>query len=402
MSHGTRAIDPSRLSPRDAAHLALFGVRAHRLRSGLSALGIAIGVATIVAVLGISRSSNAHLIDQLNALGTNLLTVTPSSLFGDSPTTLPETSPAMVARIPAVQSASAVGDVSAYVYRNDRIDSANTNAITVEAAQLNLLRTLQAHLAFGRFLDAATGRYPVVVLGTQTAQALGVDHAGLGEQVWLARRWFTVIGLLDPVPLAPELDRAALIGFPEAAAINRGQAQPAEIYVRVNPDNIDHVQSVLAAAADPAAPQDAGITRPSAALAARTAVKASYQRLVLALGAIALLVGGIGISNIMILGVIERRGEIGIRRALGATRRHIAIQFLSEAVLVSLLGGAGGLAIGAAATAGYAISQGWPVVMPATAPIASLAVSVVVGIAAGLYPALRAARLTPTEALRRG
>jgi putative ABC transport system permease protein len=203
-------------------------------------------------VLGISQSSRARLIDELDHLGTNLLTVTPSSMFGGGPASLPSPAPAMIRRIASVQGAAAIGDVQASVYRNDRIDPANTDAISVFAASPDLVSTLQARIARGRFLDRATARYPAVVLGADSALALGIDRADGGVQLWLRQRWFSVIGILDPVALAPELDRTALIGFPIAAAMAHHAPAPAEIYVRVAPDDIGPVEAVLAATANPA------------------------------------------------------------------------------------------------------------------------------------------------------
>ncbi len=390
----------SRVRPIDLVGLASFGLRTRTLRSALSALGIAIGVATLVAVLGISQSSSARLIDELDRLGTNLLTVTPSSSFGGGTATLPSTARAMVERIAPVQGAAAIGDVQASVYRNDRIDPANTDAITVLAASPDLLSTLQGRLARGRFLGHATARFPAVVLGADTARALGIDRAGGSVLLWLGHRWFSVLGILEPVALAPELDRTALIGFPMAASMAQRALAPAEIYVRVSPDDVGQVGAVLAATADPARPQDVSIARPSDALAARAAARTTFQGLFLALGGLALAVGGIGIANMMVLGVLERRSEIGLRRALGATRRQIAAQFLAEAVLISLAGGLAGMLLGSLATALYASSRAWRVVIPPSALVAGIGVSLAVGAVAGLYPAIRAARLAPSEALR--
>jgi putative ABC transport system permease protein len=390
----------SRIRPFDIVGLASFGLRTRRLRSALSALGIAIGIATLVAVLGISQSSSARLIDQLNRLGTNLLTVTPSSIFGGATASLPSPSRAMIRRIASVQSAAAIGDVQANVYRNDRIDPANTDAITVFAASPELVSTLQGSVERGRFLDRATARYPAVVLGADAARVLGIDRADGRAQLWLGHRWFSVIGILDPVALAPELDRTALIGFPMAATMAHRAPAPAEVYVRVAPDNVGPVEAVLAATANPARPQDVSVARPSDALAARAAAKTAFQGLFLALGGLALAVGGIGIANMMVLGVLERRSEIGLRRALGATRRQIATQFLAEAVLISLVGGVVGVLIGSLTTASYASSRGWRVVIPPTVLLAGLIVSLAVGAVAGVYPAIRAARLAPSEALR--
>lgn len=389
-----------RLRVRDVAALAVFGLRTRSQRSALSALGIAIGVATLVAVLGISQSSSARLIDQLNRLGTNLLAATPTSLFGGQQPTLPAVSPAMVQRIGPVQAASAIGDPSTSIYRNSHIPAANTDALTVYAALPNLITTLQGQIAQGHFLNGITDRYPTVVLGATTARVLGIDRTDGQAQLWLAHRWFTVIGILAPIALAPDLDRAALIGFPATAAILHHPPPPAEIYIRAGPDQIDAVQSVLPATIDPAQPQDVAIARPSDALAARAAAKTTFQGLFLALGGLALAVGAIGIANVMVLGVLERRTEIGLRRALGATRRQVAGQFLAEATVISLLGGIAGIAAGSLATIIYADLRHWQIVIPPSAVVGGATVAIAVGAIAGLYPATRAARVDPTESLR--
>jgi len=390
----------SRLRTADTWALAAHGVAGRPVRALLSALGIALGVATLVAVLGISSSSRAQLIAQIDALGTNLLTVTPGQSLDGGQAILPATAPAMVRRIGPVQSAAAIGDVTANVYRNDRIPAANTDAITVFSAQTNLLQTLQGHLARGRFLNPATARFPAVVLGASAAAALGVDRADGTIQVWLGDHWFVVVGILEPLPLAPDLDRTALIGFPVARSLLGARGSPAEIYVRANPVSVAAVTGVLAATADPAAPQNVTITNPADALTARADASVAFQSLFLGLGAIALLVGGIGIANVMVISVLERRGEIGLRRALGATRTHIAVQFVAESALLALAGGAAGAVLGGFATTVYATARHWSAVVPAATLVAALAAAVTVGAVAGVYPALRAARLSPAEALR--
>jgi putative ABC transport system permease protein len=384
----------------DLGSLALLGLRSRPARAVLSAAGIAVGIATMVAVLGISTSSRSQLIAQIDALGTNLLTVAPGPSLGGQPQPMPNAAPAMVARIGPVQAASALGEVNAAVYRNDRIPAANTDGIAVYGANVNLLATLKGHLRHGRFLNRATIRLPAVVLGADAAAALGIDRADGSVALWLAGRWFDVTGILDRVRLAPELDRAALIGFPVARALRRGAVHPVELYVRADPASVGAVTSVLAATADPAAPQDVSITNPTDALAARADASAAFQSLYLALGAVALLVGGIGIANVMIIAVLERRGEIGLRRALGAAPGHIAAQFVAEATTLALIGGAAGAVLGALATAIYASARRWPAVVPPADLLAAVAIAVAVGAAAGLYPALRAARLSPAEALR--
>jgi putative ABC transport system permease protein len=351
-------------------------------------------------VLGIATSSRAQLVAQIDALGTNLLTVAPGQSFSGRTPTLAPSAPAMIDRIGPVLSASAIGDVNASVYRSGAISSANTEAVTVYAARPNLLAAVEGHVSRGRFLNAASAHFPAVVLGADAASALGIDCADGSVELWLGRRWFGVVGILARIPLAPDLDRSALIGFPIAERLLHAGAHPVEIYVRTNPASVSAVQSVLAATADPAAPQDVAITNPTDALTARAAAAAAFQTLFLALGAIVLLVGAIGIANVMVIAVLERRGEIGLRRALGATQAHIGSQFVAEAALLALCGGTAGAVLGAFATAVYASLRHWPAVVGVQDLGACVLIAVAVGALAGLYPALRASRLSPSEALR--
>jgi putative ABC transport system permease protein len=389
------------LRARDIGPVAALGMRSRPGRAVLSAAGVAIGIATMVSLFGISTSSRAQLIAEIDALGTNMLTVTPAPSFsgGQNPT-LPKTAPAMVRRIGPVLAASAIGDVHDSIYRSDRIPVVNTEAIAVYSADTGLLRTVQGHMARGRFLSAATSRYPAVVLGADAAAALGIDRADGFVRVWLANRWFGVIGILERLPLAPELDRSALIGRPVAEHVLHASGHALQIYVRTTPSEVAAVQGVLAQTVNPAAPQDVSVTNPADALTARAAAKATFQALFLGLGAVALLVGGIGIANVMVIAVLERRGEIGLRRALGATRRHIAVQFVAEAALLAGSGGAGGALLGGFTTAVYSWTRHWSAVVPVPFLLAAIGIALVIGAAAGVYPAWRAARLAPAEALR--
>jgi putative ABC transport system permease protein len=399
MSRDAR-IPASRLRAGDVGPLAALGLRSRPVRAVLSAAGVALGIATMVAVLGISSSSRAQLTAEIDALGTNLLTVTPGQSLSGQSFTLSAAAPAMVARIGPVLAASAIGDVNAGVYRNNRIPAVSTDGITVYAADTRLLATLQGQLARGRFLSAVTARYPAVVLGADAASALGVDRADGTVLLWLGNHWFSVVGILDRLPLAPELDRTALIGFSVAEHLLHASAHPVQIYVRTSPAQVAAVQAVLAATADPAAPQDVAITNPADALTARADASAAFQGLFLGLGAVALLVGGIGIANVMVIAVLERRGEIGLRRALGASRAHVGVQFVAEAVLLAAAGGSAGAVLGGFATTVYAAARHWSAVVPMPVLLAAVAIALVVGAVAGLYPALRAARLAPAEALR--
>jgi putative ABC transport system permease protein len=394
--------ETSRLRAADAWPLAVLGLASRPARAVLSAVGVALGIATMVAVLGISSSSRAQLVAQIDTLGTNLLTVAPGQAPGGQTATLPPQAPAMVARIGPVLGASAIGDVNASVYRNNRISPANTNAVTVYSAGTGLLRTLQGRLARGTFLDAATARYPAVVLGADAADALGVDRADGTVQVWLGQRWFSVIGIMRPLPLAPELNRTALIGYPAAERLLHATAAPVVIYVRTDPASMAAVTAVLPATANPAAPQDVTVADPVAALTARADASAAFGGLFLALGAVALLVGGIGIANVMVIAVLERRGEIGLRRALGARRLHIGVQFAAEATVLAGCGGLAGAVLGGFATTVYASARHWDTVVPVPVLLAATGVALLTGAVAGLYPALRAARLVPAEALRLG
>lgn len=389
-----------RLSGVDLLRLSARGLTVRPGRTALSALGIAIGITALVGVLGLAESSRADLRAQLDALGTNLLTVTPGQgLLGDEGT-LPDESVAMVARVPTVTAASAVRAVDATVRRSDKVPVSQTGGISVVAADLDLLDAVAATVREGRWLDAATERYPAVVLGATTARRLGVGPLAAGIDVSVAGRPFTVVGVLDPVPLAPELDEAALVGTTVARTLVDDDPPPTAVYVRVQPDQVVATRSVLGRTADPASPDEVRVSRPSDALAAGAAADRSFTLLAVGLGAVALLVGGVGIANVMVVSVLERRREIGVRRALGAPRSSIGGQFFVESVLLSVVGGVAGVVLGVAVTWVFAAGQGWTVTMPWFPVLAGLTCALAVGSVVGLYPALRASRVPPTEALR--
>jgi putative ABC transport system permease protein len=397
---GKVSLRTRQLGPRDAVRVGVHGLRTRPLRAFLSALGIAIGIAAMVAVVGISASSRAQLDQLLARLGTNLLTVTPGQTLFGSNAELPEDSVAMIGRIGPVESVSATGTVpKMYVYRTDRIPAEQSNSIAVLASRTDLLTTVGASVTSGVWLNDATARYPAVVLGATAARRLGLSHADAETRVWLGRAWFTVIGILNPVPLAPELDSAALIGWRVAKERLRFDGHPTTVYERSPDASVGAVRDVLPRTANPEHPEEVSVSRPSDALAARTAANRTLTTLLLGLGAVSLLVGGVGVANTMVISVLERRNEIGLRRALGATKGQVRSQFLTEAVLLSGLGGLVGVVLGVGVTAAYAATQRWPTVVPVEALTGGLAATVVVGAIAGLYPAVRAARLAPTAAL---
>ena len=390
----------SRLTGRDLLRAGSLGLRSRRVRAALSALGISIGIAAIVGVLGISQSSKTGLLNELGQLG-NLITVQPASTGTGQQAELPLTADGMVSRIGPVTGVTGIASLTGtYVYRNSLIPVIDTSGIALTAADPALPATLGATMAHGAFLNPATARYPAVVLGAEAASLLGIRDLAGPAQVWIGGHWFTVTGILHPVQLLTQMDSMAFIGFPIAGQYFGFDGHPSQLYVRADPAQVSQVAAVLPATVSPADPSLAQVSFPSDILQAEVAAKGAFSGLFLGLGAVALLVGGVGIANVMVISVLERRSEIGLRRALGATRRHVAEQFLAEALLLSLLGGLAGTITGVAATAIYAATQHWQVQIPALAFYGGVGAALAIGAIAGLYPATRAARLSPTEALR--
>jgi putative ABC transport system permease protein len=410
VSVGTPIAAPYRLRPVDLARLASIGLRTRRLRAALSALGIAIGVAAIVAVLGLSSSSQAGLLAEINQLGTNLLTVSPGQNFSGSPVPLSLDAPGMIARIEPVYDVAYTGSIpNANAFKSPLVNPIDTNALTVAATSLNLPGAVGTRIAQGRFLNPATATDPVCVLGAATAQRLGIDRVFPGERIWVGGMWFYLAGILRPATLAPEIDSSVLIGFNAAARYlgytsvyrrHRSVGNPTDIYLRAQTSQVNAVFNLLGATANPENPGEVTISQPSDALVAEADAKGAFNGLFLGLGAVALLVGAVGVANIMIISVLERRSEVGLRRALGATRGQIRTQFLLEAVLLALLGGTVGVAAGALATVVYADTKHWAVVIPTEAWAGGIAAAILIGAIAGLLPAIRAARLSPSDALR--
>ncbi|MET1073275.1 MAG: ABC transporter permease, partial [Umezawaea sp.] len=217
--------------------------------------------------------------------------------------------------------------------------------------------------------------------------------------VYVGDQWFTVVGVLGPMPLAPDVERSVLVGWQAARDRLGFDGHPTVVYVKAREESIEDVRAVLPATLHPQVPGLVQVSRPSDALAAKRATQNSYSALFLGLAGVALLVGGVGVANTMVISVLERRREIGLRRALGATRGHIRGQFLTEAVLLSGLGGLAGTILGVLGVVGYAAVHDWPTVIPLPTLTGGLLAALVVGVVAGLYPSIRAARLTPTRAL---
>ena len=397
---GRFALGRSRARLSDLAAVAFTALSARKMRTALSALGITIGIASMVAVLGLSESSRADLETQISQLGTNLLTVQAGSGFGAGDATLPDDTATAIARIGPIENVSGIVTLSDTVLRNTEVNAEATGGITAVASDLNLLDTLNSSVADGVWLNQATSNYPVVVLGAVAAQRLGVTSVVDGQQILIGDQRFTVVGILKPFPLAADLDRSAIVGMGAAETYLGADLAPSTVYVTTVPEYVEQVRGVLVATADPENPEEVNVTRPSDALEAQVAADSAFTALFLGLGAVALLVGGVGIANVMVMSVVERRSEIGLRRALGATRNHIRQQFLIESLLLAALGGVAGVLVGSLATFAYATVQGWQTVLPGIAIVGGLVGALVIGGVAGLYPAMRAAALAPTDALR--
>jgi putative ABC transport system permease protein len=399
-----------RLAPADWLRVASVGLRTRRLRAALSALGIAIGTAAIVGVLGLSSSSQAGLLAEIDRLGTNLLTAEAGQSLTGEPAQLPREAPARIAHLDDVQQVADTALVKdAKVYRNRLIPAVSTGGLQVRATSLNLPAVLKTGVARGVWLNEGTAREPVVVLGAVAAERLGIDRVHVGQRIWLGHQWFHVAGILASSPLEPDVDSSALVGYPAARAYlgyvamvggRPAAGPPTSIYVRAGVDDVAAVQTLLARTANPEAPSAVNVSQPSDALTARAAAAGAFDSLFLGLGVVALIVGAVGVANTMIISALERRSEIGLRRALGATQGQIRMQFLAESILLAVLGGVVGVLAGAAATAVYAGSKNWTVVIPAEAWAGGIASALVIGAVAGLLPAVRASRMPPTVALR--
>jgi putative ABC transport system permease protein len=399
-----------RLSPQDGLRVASVGLRARPLRAALSALGIAIGTAAIVAVLGLSSSSQAGLLAEIDRLGTNLLTAEAGQSLTGQEAELPLEAPGRITLLDDVRRLAHTGLMKdEKVYRSSLIPVANSSGLQVRATSLNLPAVLNTGVARGRWLNPGTAREPVAVLGAVAAARLGIDRVHAEQRIWLGGRWFNVAGILEPSPLATDIDTSALVGYPAArrylgyVEVARGEREagpPSTIYVRAATGHVAAVQALLAPTANPEAPNEVDVSQPSDVLTARAAAAGAFDRLFLGLGVVALIVGAVGVANIMIISVLERRSEIGLRRALGATGQQIRTQFLTESILLAVLGGIVGVLAGIVATAIYASAKHWAIVIPVEAWSGGIAAAVLIGAVAGLMPAVRASRMPPTVALR--
>ncbi|MFB9776608.1 ABC transporter permease [Brevibacterium otitidis] len=388
----------SRLRGIDLLRLGWHGVRAHPARATLSALGIAIGIAAMISVIGISLSSQAKVQEQLAALGTNMLTVSPGESFSGDKTSLPADSAERLRRIDGVEQVSWIAELEgAQAYRNTHIDPGQTNGLTVAAADEQLLSVTSTQLQNGAWFNRATGQYPTTVLGATAAKRLGI--ATPGSHVTINGTDYAVLGILKPSALAPELNTSVLVGGAQAQKQLEFSGSPTTLFERSAEDSVSQVRDLIPSTLNAQRPNEVSVSRPSDTLAAQNAIDTAFTGLLVGVGSIALLVGGIGVANIMIITVMERRREIGLRRALGATRAHIRKQFMIESVLLATYGGLAGIVLGAACTVTVSLINGWTPTIPLIVPLLGITITIIVGAVAGVLPAMRAANTSPTAAL---
>lgn len=389
------------LRPADVLRTAWRGMASRPQRTMLAALGIAVGIAALVALTAASASNRADLLAQLDEMGPNFAVVMPGLGPDREPVPLPQSAPEAIARQDGVVRVGVfeTAPEGLGVYRSDVVPGTESGGIGVAVARPDVLPAVGAELAHGRWFDDASRGLPVTVLGATAAERLGIARAG--ERVWIGGQWYGVLGILGSAGLATDVDSSALLGdrWVRDTYEDETIGEISMIYVRAEPGLVDRVADLLAAAASPGWPH-VGVAKLSELAQARATADDSLALLGVALGGIALLVGGVGIANTMVVAVMERRGEIGLRRSLGARPGQVAGQFVTEAVMLSALGGAAGIGVGVLTALVIAAVTAQPVAIPADVLIAGPVVSVLVGALSGLQPAIRAARLSPTVALR--
>ena len=381
--------------------VAFYGVKARRGRAALTSIGIGIGIAAIVAVTGISASGRADLLATLESLGTNLIKASPQAGFFGTQENLPDGVLGMVERIGPVQEVTSTTQTDLLVRRTDFISEFEGGGISALVTRPELLDVVGGKLAEGRFIKDGLSDIPVTVLGSVTATRLGIRDLSIPTKILIENEWFGVVGILDELKIHPDLDRSVFIGYGVAKTLFNVDEEPTTIYVRSNPTYIEDVVEVLAPSMNPENPDQVSVSRPSDALEAQEAAEVAFTNLLLGLGSVALLVGGVAIANVMVMSVLERRMEIGVRRSIGATRKEIRYQFLLESVLLSGVGGLVGVLLGAGITLGYTEYSNIVFSIPILQVLGAIVLALLIGALSGVYPAIKASKIQPAEAVRK-
>ncbi|MDA9845898.1 ABC transporter permease [Acidimicrobiia bacterium] len=390
-----------RLKIKDLFFVALYGVRARRGRAALTSIGIGIGIAAIVAVTGISASGRADLLATLESLGTNLIKASPQAGFFGTQEKLPDGVVGMVERIGPVEEVTSTTQTDLIVRRSDFISEFEGGGISTIVTSPELLKVVGGNLIEGRFIQDGLSNIPVTVLGSVTASRLGINTLETPTKILIGNEWFGVVGILDELKIHPDLDRSVFIGYGVAKTLFDIDKEPTTIYVRANPTYIEDVVEVIAPSMNPENPDQVQVSRPSDALEAQEAADAAFTNLLLGLGSVALLVGGVAIANVMVMSVLERRMEIGVRRSIGATRKEIRYQFLLESIVLSGIGGLVGVVLGTGVTLGYTNYTDIVFSIPVSQVLGAILLALLIGAISGVYPAIKASKIQPAEAVRK-
>ena len=390
-----------RLKIKDLFFVALYGVRARRGRAALTSIGIGIGIAAIVAVTGISASGRADLLATLESLGTNLIKASPQAGFFGTQEKLPDGVVGMVERIGPVEEVTSTTQTDLIVRRSDFISEFEGGGISTIVTSPELLQVVGGNLIEGRFIQDGLSNIPVTVLGSVTASRLGINTLETPTKILIGNEWFGVVGIIDELKIHPDLDRSVFIGYGVAKTLFDIDKEPTTIYVRANPTYIEDVVEVIAPSMNPENPDQVQVSRPSDALEAQEAADAAFTNLLLGLGSVALLVGGVAIANVMVMSVLERRMEIGVRRSIGATRREIRYQFLLESIVLSGIGGLVGVVLGTGITLGYTNYTDIVFSIPVSQVLGAIPLALLIGAISGVYPAIKASKIQPAEAVRK-
>jgi len=391
-----------KLRTRDLFFVALYGVRARKGRATLTSIGIGIGIAAIVAVSGISASGRADLLSTLESLGTNLVKASPQAGFFGTQEDLPKGVLGMVERIGPVEEVTSTTQTDLLVRRSNFISEFEGGGISTIITSAELLDVIGGNLVEGRFITPGLSNIPVTVLGSVTAERLGITNLSTPTKILIDNEWFGVIGVLEELKIHPDLDRSVFIGYGVAKTLFDIDEEPTTIYLRANPTFIEDVVEVLVAPSmNPENPDQVEVTRPSDALEAQQAAEEAFTNLLLGLGSVALLVGGVAIANVMVMSVLERRMEIGVRRSIGATRREIRYQFLLESIVLSGIGGLVGVGLGTFITLAYTNYTDIVFSIPIWQILGAVFLALLIGAISGVYPAIKASKIQPAEAVRK-
>ena len=391
----------NKLRTRDLFFVAVYGVKARKGRAALTSIGIGIGIAAIVAVSGIAASGSADLLSTLESLGTYLVKASPQAGFFGTQEELPEGVIGMVERIGPVEEVTSTTQTDLLVRRSNFISEFEGGGISTIVTSSELLNVIGGKLSEGRFITDGLSDLPVTVLGNVTAKRLGITNLSKPTKILIDDEWFGVIGIVEELKIHPDLDRSVFIGYGAAKKLFDINEEPTTIYLRANPTFIEDVVEVIAPSMNPENPDQVEVSRPSDALEAQQAVEASFTNLLLGLGSVALLVGGVAIANVMVMSVLERRMEIGVRRSIGATRREIRYQFLLESIVLSGIGGLVGVMLGSLITLAYTNYTNIVFSIPVWQILGAVVLALLIGAISGVYPAIKASKIQPAEAVRK-